>query len=386
MNYIFLSPHFPPNWYNFCVRLKESGFNVLGLGEEPYDNLRQELKSSFTEYYKVQDMNDYDQITRAIGYLTWKYGKIQYVESHNEHWLELEARIREDFNIEGYRLGSIEAIKRKSKMKRVFQVADVPVAPGQLATSFETAKDFVEKVNYPVIAKPDIGVGAYATYKIHNDQELMDFFATKPDVMYFLEAFIDGTIISYDGLTDQNGDVVFSTSLQYSQGIMEVVNGDLDIYYWLNNEIPEDVKKYGNISVKAFEPKARFFHMEFFRLKNDKLVALEANLRPPGGFTVDMWNFACDSDLYREYANILKENKVYSNLNFVNQVFYIGRKHKYNYIHTHNEILDKYRNKIAFQTQMPDVFSRAMGNNGYIFRAASKTEMKEIVEFVGLKK
>jgi hypothetical protein len=386
MNYIFLSPHFPPNWYNFCVKLKESGFNVLGLGDEPYDNLRQELKTSFTEYYKVQDLNNYDQVIRAVGYFTWKYGKIQYVESHNEHWLELEAKIRDDFNIQGYRVGNLEAIKRKSKMKRVFQVADIPVAPGQLGTSFETAKDFIEKVNYPIIAKPDIGVGAYATYKIHNDQELMDFFATKPDVMYFLEAYIDGTIITFDGLTDQNGDIVFSSSLEYSKGIMEVVNDDLDIYYWLHKEIPEDIIKYGKTTVKAFEPRARFFHMEFFRLKNDKLVALEANLRPPGGFTIDMWNFATDTDLYKEYTNILKENRVYSKFESLNQVFFFGRKRKYNYVHSHNEILDKYGDKLSLQTQMPEVFTKVMGDDGYIFRVSSETEMKEIVEFVGSKK
>ena len=103
-------------------------------------------------------------------------------------------------------------------MKRVFQTANIPVAPGQLATDFETAKDFVDRVNYPVIAKPDIGVGAYATYKIHNDQELMNFFSTKPDVTYFMEGFIEGTIITFDGLTDKNGEIVFSASLQYSYG------------------------------------------------------------------------------------------------------------------------------------------------------------------------
>ena len=71
MNYIFLSPHFPPNWFNFCVRLKEIGFTVLGLGTEPYDFLRNELKSSLTEYYKVNDMTNYDEILRAVGYFTW---------------------------------------------------------------------------------------------------------------------------------------------------------------------------------------------------------------------------------------------------------------------------------------------------------------------------
>ena len=386
MNYIFLSPHFPPNWFNFCVRLKELGFTVLGLGSEPYDHLSYELKASLNEYYKVDNLENYSEVIKAVGYFTWKYGKIDFVESHNEYWLELEAKIREDFNISGYKPGNMKIIKRKSAMKRLFQTADIPVVPGQLATSLELAKDFVEKVGYPIIAKPDIGVGAYATYKILNDQELVNFFNSKPNILYFMEPFVDGTIITFDGLADQNGNIVFSASLQYSNNVMETVNEDLDMCYWFHKEIPEDIKKYGTLAVNAFEPKARFFHMEFFRLKDGGIVALEANLRPPGGFTIDMWNFANDCDLYREYGLVLKENKVSRTFDFPNQVFFYGRKNKNNYKHTHDEILQNYSNKITFHTKMPAVFNAVMGNYCYIFKAKSKDEMDQIVEFVRVKK
>lgn len=385
MNYVFLSPHFPPNWFNFCVRLKESGFNVLGLGDEPYDSLRAELRNSLTEYYRVENMHNYDQLVRAIGFFIWKYGKIDFIESHNEYWLETEANLRDDFNVNGYRKGNIEAIKRKSIMKRVFQVANIPVAPGQIAISFETAKDFAEKNGYPLIAKPDIGVGAYATYKIHDDQELFDFFTQKPDVTYFLECFIDGTIITFDGLTDKDGKVVFSSSLQYSNGIMETVNNDLDIYYWLNKEIPKDVREYGINSINAFEPKARFFHLEFFKTNDNKIIALEANLRPPGGFTIDMWNFANNIDLYKEYANILKDNKMSWQPEPQFWVFFFGRKRKYSYIHSHEEVLAKFGKNIMYQTVMPDVYHKVMGQDGFIFRVETESEMREIVDFLGAK-
>ena len=170
--------------------------------------------------------------------------------------------------------------------------------------------------------------------------------------------------------------------LQYSNGIMETVNEDLDIYYWFHKDIPEDVRKYGELTVKAFEPKGRFFHIEFFRLKNGGLVALEANLRPPGGFTVDMWNFANDCDLYKEYSLVLKENRVTQKFDFPNQVFFYGRKEKYNYSNSHEEILKKYSSKIAYHTRMPDVFQKVMGNYCYIFRTESEKEMNEIVQYI----
>ena len=52
-NFIFISPNFPTNYWQFCKELKNNGLNVLGIGDAPYDELRQELIDSLNEYYKV---------------------------------------------------------------------------------------------------------------------------------------------------------------------------------------------------------------------------------------------------------------------------------------------------------------------------------------------
>ncbi|HQQ13549.1 MAG TPA: hypothetical protein PK855_10315, partial [Bacteroidales bacterium] len=65
MNYVHFSPYFPPNYAQFSVALKEAGANVLGLGDSPFENLPQSLKSSLTEYYKVDDLHNYDQLVKA---------------------------------------------------------------------------------------------------------------------------------------------------------------------------------------------------------------------------------------------------------------------------------------------------------------------------------
>ena len=70
MNFVFLSPHFPPNYYQFAVALKNQGVTVLGLADESYDSLRPELKSVLTEYYRVGHMHDYNELVRALGFFT----------------------------------------------------------------------------------------------------------------------------------------------------------------------------------------------------------------------------------------------------------------------------------------------------------------------------
>jgi len=42
-------------------------------------------------------MHNYDEMLRALGYFTHRYGKIDRIDSLNEYWLETEARLRTDF-------------------------------------------------------------------------------------------------------------------------------------------------------------------------------------------------------------------------------------------------------------------------------------------------
>lgn len=94
MNYIAISPMFPKSYWNFCDRLKQNGVTVLGIGDVAYDQLMDELKQSLTEYYYVKDMKNYDDMMRAVAYFIHKYGRIDWLESNNEYWLEQDAMLR----------------------------------------------------------------------------------------------------------------------------------------------------------------------------------------------------------------------------------------------------------------------------------------------------
>jgi len=369
MNYVYFSPHFPPNYYNFCVALKKFGATLLGLGDLNYNELRPELKSAFTEYFKVEDMHNYNQLLRAMGYFTWKHGKIQGIDSNNEYWLETEAKLRTDFNIDGIRLHELDIIKQKSQMKRVFQNAGVSVARGRVIDTFDDALEFIQEVGYPVVGKPDKGVGAANTYKISDENELRFFFETKPDILYIMEEFIKGDIESFDGLTDKFGNLLFYTGHAYDSGVMEVVNNDTHVSYFSFRDIPKDLEEAGRKIIKAFKVKSRFFHFEFFRLHNSgKLVALEVNMRPPGGFTTDMFNYACDFDIYQEWASVVVNNKMTAPFTRKYHVCYVSRKFTKNYILSHDEVMSKYGAMIIHNDHVPDVLAPALGNYAYILR------------------
>jgi hypothetical protein len=367
VNVIFLSPHFPPNFRHFVRGLREAGATVLGLGDEPFDNLHSDLRGKFHEYYRVSDMDNYDALVRGMGHLTFKWGKIDHLDSLNEHWLETEAALRTDFNIQGIQLDWIDSVKRKSHMKQRFREAGVAVARGQVCLTPEGAKAFIKEVGYPIVAKPDIGVGAAKTYKITDDFELDFYLRDKLPVEYILEEFVKGDIVTFDGLTDKDGKILFLASHRYSRGVMETVNEDGDIYYHSERIIPEPLMQAGVASLKAFDVRARFFHLEFFDI-DGKITALEANIRPPGGLTVDMFNYANDMDVYQQWANVIVKGEFSAKAERPYHTVYIGRKDHLHYVLGHSAVLEQYKHMVCHHERIMSIFSRAIGNYGYILR------------------
>ena len=178
-NFVFISPNFPETYWRFCRGLKDNGFNVLGIGDAPYSELAEPLKRSLTEYYKVSSLENFDEVYRAVAFFTFRYGKIDWLESNNEYWLERDAMLRTEFNIAtGFKVKDMPKVKFKSKMKACYRKAGVKVAKYCTAKSLSACKRLISQVGYPVIVKPDNGVGANDTYKIHNEEELKAFLAT----------------------------------------------------------------------------------------------------------------------------------------------------------------------------------------------------------------
>jgi hypothetical protein len=382
MNFVAFSPHFPFNFIPFTTRLRQAGINVLGLGDEPFNMLRDDLKAALTEYYYVSNQHNYDELVRAMGYYTHHYGKIDRIESHNEYWLETDARLRTDFNIPGLKTADMARVKQKSKMKAVFQQVDVAVARGQVCHELAEAQKLVDETGYPLIAKPDIGVGANKTYKITNPDELEAFFNAKPPVNYIFEEFIPGAIQTYDGLVDQDGKIVFSMSLEYNAGVMDLVNQGLDFWYFTQRRIPPDLEAAGRRLVEAYGLRERFFHFEFFRLADGSFVGLELNMRPPGGLTVDMWNFANDIDIFAEYASVVAHNRFNAVVTRPYYCAYIGRRSGRSYLLTHEQVLSAFPKQLVNSQPISGIFAAALGDYGYLARSPDLKELEEIAALV----
>jgi hypothetical protein len=384
MNVVLVSPHFPPNYVNFSIALRRRGANVLGIVDESPENLRPALREALTDVIRVDDLHRYDQVAAAVAVFRERFGPIDRLESHNEHWLDSDARLRADFGIPGLKPDELVPMRRKSLMKEVFSGAGLCVARGRVVHDLEEGLAMAEEVGYPVVAKPDQGVGATGTWKLHDRSEMERFFAEKPPVEMFMEEFVQGSIVTFDGLVDRDGRIVFCSSLRYADGMMEMVNDRLDIFLHTLRELPHDHEEAGRKAVAAFGLRERFFHVEFFRTSADgRLVALEINVRPPGGLILDMYNFSSDIDLFAEWARMLTDT-AYVPLSYERKYHctFLGRRDGRGYAHDHEAILGAYGDLLVHHERVPPVFSPAMGDTCYLFRSPAMEQIREVAAFV----
>ena len=384
-NFIFISPNFPTNYWQFCRELKSNGLNVLGIGDQAYEELAPELKDSLNEYYKVDSLENYDQVYRAVAFFIYKYGPIDWLESNNEYWLERDAMLRTAFHItSGFREEDIPRIKYKSRMKEFYAKAGIPTARYHLVDDEKGCLEFIREVGYPVVVKPDNGVGAASTYKLTCDEELREFLSTRMEgVPYIMEEFIYAEINSYDAIIDSKGEPMFETGNVTPMSIMDIVNEADNSIYYIVKDLPEDTRAAGRATVKSFGVKSRFVHFEFFRLTQDQeglgkkgqIMALEVNMRPCGGFSPDMMNFANSTNVYKIWADMIAFDR--STMPEGKHAFcaFAGRRDGKDFVMDHQAIMDKYGAQMKMVERIPDALADAMGNQMYMATFPTQQEM-----------
>ena len=388
MNVLFISPHFPRHFYQFCERLKSRGVTVLGVGDCDWNGLDDNCRRSLTDYRSVASLMDYDAVYRVVAEYIYRYGRIDVVSSQNEYWLELEARIRTDFNIQsGPHSDELATMNRKSLMKERYAKAGVPTAKWILPTSLQEATEFAKKVGYPVIVKPNKGVGAVSTYKIHHDDEMSDFWAGKPENVEFIEEeCVPGHVETFDGITDSRGDVLFCASQCLPVSLMDAVNQDKDVVSYCQAPA-DDLRRAGEATLKQYSARNLFFHFEFFRLDSDKaglgkkgdIVGLEVNMRAPGGRIPDKMNFAYDTDVYTIWADSLIYDKCFMNSTFKHYITHIGRKDSVSYALGLDEVRERWGHRIIEEMDVDPALAGEMGNHAYLMRADTLEEREQQV-------
>ncbi len=380
MEFLYLSPEFPPNFANFILQLEKHGARVWAMGEADFYDMPVPLRNAI-RYYVRTDLNSTAAVDKALEELL--YAKVamgtpkqfDLVESHNEIWLGLEAHINEILNIPGLRPAELNRLKKKSAMKRQFTACGLPTARGELLVDRSHGLELAAEIGFPLILKPDEGVGAGSVHKVTGQAQL-ERLLPRLGGDFFMEAFIDAPIVSYDGLVDHEGRLLFENSLTYGAGVLDYVHGK-DTFFYVERHVPPPLGDIGRQLITAFDIRRKFFHFEFFCV-GDATMPMEINCRPPGGAILDMMNYSIDDDLYAAYARMItgrgpadvaSKKKYYC--------AYVGRRDR-DYVFSHDRLVHRLGDALVEFGENPEIFQPAMSRFRYIIRSKSLDRLLEM--------
>lgn len=376
---LYLSPGFPPNSHLFCVAAHAHGASVLAVGDVPQSELPPQARHALECYVFEPRMGEYEVLLGIVTAMVAESGPIDYLESNGEHWLEIEGQLRDDLGIKGLTARDVGRLRSKLAMAEAFNKAGVPCIPGIRCSSSEAVRGFAANHGYPLVFKPDSGSGASFTFRVSTDAELEAAFLLPLDG-HLVQPFIEGDIVTFDGLVDQAGSVVFCTSHVYDRGIMEVRTQALDGSYYSLRVIPPALEQIGRRALSAFNLRQRFFHLEFFALPDGSYVALEMNVRPPGGFTTDMMNVACEFDVYALWAAVMLGDSL-DDFSYERKFYtaHAGRRDERAYEHSPEALLGQLGDMLVRVNPIPAAFASTMGNTMYLLR---HRELKPLLDAI----
>ena len=109
--------------------------------------------------------------------------------------------------------------------------------------------------------------------------------------------------------------------------------------------------------------------------KKGDVVALEVNMRPCGGFSPDMMDFANSTNVYKIWADMIAFDRSTLEDGEHNFCAYAGRRDGKPFVFDHQAIMEKYGKQMKMVERIPDVLAGAMGNQMYVANFPTQEEL-----------
>lgn len=101
-------------------------------------------------------------------------------------------------------------------------------------------------------------------------------------------------------------------------------------------------------------------------------------MRPAGGFTPDMYNYAYELNVYKLWADMIAFDSCTLPADRPRHYCcFMGRRDGKNYAMDHNAVMAKYGHCMKMEGRMPEALSGAMGNYMYIANLDTEEELHQ---------
>jgi len=313
MNVLMISPGYPAEMPHFTRGLASVGARVFGLGDGPEAGLPDKVRSALSGYLQVPSLWDEPAVVRAVQ--EWKgLATLHRVECLWEPGMMLAARLREALGVPGLTVAETVPFRDKEQMKRVLDKQGLRTPRHYLAKTVAMCWEAAEHIGYPLILKPVAGAGSADTYRVESADELR---AVLPKLRHVpevsVEEFVDGDEYTFDTIT-ANGKILYYNIAWYRPRPLiarshEWISPQVIALRDVEDNALRDGIALGYDVIEALGFQSGFTHMEWYRKSDGEVVFGEIGARPPGAHQVDQMNYACDIDVFREWANAVCFNR-----------------------------------------------------------------------------
>ena len=111
--------------------------------------------------------------------------------------------------------------------------------------------------------------------------------------------------------------------------------------------------------------------------KKGQIVALEVNMRPCGGFTPDMIDFARSTNVYKIWADMIAFGGTDMPVGEHYYCAFAGRRDGKSFVYSHEQLMQKYQDNMRMVDRIPEALSGAMGNQMYVATFSTRDEMEK---------
>ncbi|HEX8844596.1 MAG TPA: ATP-grasp domain-containing protein [Pyrinomonadaceae bacterium] len=306
MYVLMISPGYPLEIPYFTRALAMAGAHVLGVSDMPENDLPPEARQNLAGYLQVPFLMDEETVIEAVRRWTSPI-RVDKVECLWEPGMLLAARIREALGVPGMTVAETLPFRDKDRMKQVLAAAGVRTPRHELATTVQDCRDAAHRIGFPLILKPIAGAGSTDTYRVDDHAQLEE---TLPRLAHLsevdVEEFIEGEEFTFDTVCVGGQITYYSLSMYRPHPLIARTVEWVSPQIVMLRDVAADEyaggREMGQAVLRALRFDTGFTHMEWFRKPSGEVVFGEVACRPPGARSVDVMNYASDTDLYAGWA------------------------------------------------------------------------------------
>jgi len=294
------------------------GVTLSVISQDPERAIPPALRPRIAGHFQVRDVGDGQELARALRGLQQGVGPIDRLTGVLEQLQLPMAEARELAGIPGMLPEVARRFRDKDVMKDVLRQHGVPVAASQLVTSMAELVQFIEAVGFPIIVKPQAGLGSRGTHRIEykGDLDALVRLGMEPTVANPLQAeqFIRAREFTCETVTI-HGKPVWRSGTRYFPTPLEVLETPWMQYcVLLPREVESPWTEFASVNGAALDALfgderevagTALTHMEWFLADGGKMYVSEVGARPPGVHIMPLMGLTHGIDMVQAWAELI---------------------------------------------------------------------------------